>query len=401
MTGKIEPNAKPLAPFTFNASAEYRWLTEQYFLKCGRGDPDEELSRRLVAYVNHIALQGDAPFDPIASLSADAEAEREAVRLQRAAQIRSSFTKEKADAELRAICENLSCGCEGGGWASPLWISGLEWGGGSSEPDGTSYIDFDEYENTCTAWLKPDRDAAARWLNAYRYNQYLVRFCTRLFGWQYEENVASGTLAERAAAKGLFMPNGVGAKLNLFPFSRQNNSQWKALHVRYQGVDLGRIVDLIQAGKFFDVNEYYKKAVEWRSSALLKRLYETTRDGSPKLVVGIGIGKKREFAEMFGALESEEMHLSDVTGISTAVYEIGHALDADGQAVPLRNCWLVVLPFFYGGSGSLSSYSVLDQTVRSIQAFLLEKGVPAFWADPKWSTPYDWTRAGKESVLFD
>ena len=115
MTGKIEPNAKPLAPFTFNASAEYRWLTEQYFLKCGRGDPDEELSRRLVAYVNHIALQGDAPFDPIASLSADAEAEREAVRLQRAAQIRSSFTKEKADAELRAICENLSCGCEGGG----------------------------------------------------------------------------------------------------------------------------------------------------------------------------------------------------------------------------------------------------------------------------------------------
>ncbi len=84
MTGKIEPNAKPLAPFTFNASAEYRWLTEQYFLKCGRGDPDEELSRRLVAYVNHIALQGDAPFDPIASLSSEAEAEREAVRLQRA-----------------------------------------------------------------------------------------------------------------------------------------------------------------------------------------------------------------------------------------------------------------------------------------------------------------------------
>ena len=380
-------NDNPISTFTFKVSAEFQWLAEQYFLKQRPDDdPDEVIGDLFKALLAHTALHGTERFDPVYALSEEAIHESEKARCRHAEETRFSFDKSEAERTLEAVCGNLSCGCEGGGWDSPIWICGLEWGGGSQEEDGTNFIDFDEYQNTSRNW-KVSKNGQTRWLNAYPYNRYLVRFFTRFFNWDNRGTISE--LCQQAAEKGLFAPNGVGAKLNMYPFSRRDNNIWKELHIRWRGVDLGCAGDLLKEGRFLSRDEYCDKAATWRKKALLSRLYQSARNGEPKLVIGVGISSKKNFAKMFGAV-GPGIGIGHDAPASTAAYKITTALDENGSPVPIENCWLIVLPFFYGGRNSLADIDgKLNPTVDAIKAFLQDQNVLRFWEDEKWSAGYD------------
>ena len=292
-------------------------------------------------------------------------------------QIQREFTKEKADKVLREFCANLSNGCEAQIWDSNVWFCGLEWGGGWLDSEtGLPYINLDNFRYPSDSNVIGDTsiEGITNWLNAYRFNQYLCRFFCYFYDWPVADQNAI-SYAKSAAQHGLFRT--VAAKLNLYPFSRRSHKEWMNLHVRYKGVDLGSIATL--KGKFPDQNEYTALAIETRKFSFQRHLAETSKT-KPVIIICVGLGNSSQFAEAFGADTTEKLSLP-YSEISSIVYPIREVWSTTNtrQKLTSNNCWLIVLPFFYGGPASLASHDKLKKTAFAIKNFLAENGITKFW----------------------
>lgn len=347
----------------------------------GQEDPYsrfQKLLERFAAVVGGVGADSDRTA-LLALLEKQSDEEQRQARLKRIERIRGAFTASTARDALMSYCANLCNGCEGGNWDSGLWFCGLEWGGGWTDPEsGRRYINLDNFQYPAAS--APDEtaqteDKLAEWLDAYRFNWYLARFLCRFFMWpvQGEDH---GNFAKAASRRHAFTPEGIGAKLNIFPLSRAADSEWGQLSVRWQGVDLGRIADLSDI--FPNLESYKNMAVEARRLGFQSRIAKNASEGRPTVVIGIGLQSRRAFVDAFGADAgvTERVPVKIEGGVKILASPIREVLvDEDGARRPAERSWLITIPFFYGGPASLAAYQKLDAAAAGIRAFLGAKGI--------------------------
>lgn len=371
-----EKNPESTSSWALHLPSDLEHRALDYLNEGGKADPYARFTTFLTRFAWRLGQPGPERAALLSLLADTTQEECARERKAYAEAVRASFTAAQAEADLRAYCRNLSNGCEGGSWSSGFWCCGLEWGGGWTDPKTEArYVNLDNFEYPATP--EAEREAEmARWLDAYPFNQRLARFMCRFFGWTPEaECPAHGDFARTAAKHNAFLlseEKGIGAKLNLYPLSRRSHHDWEALSVRWRGVDLGTIGSL--KGIFPAQQRYREIAIEERSKGFQKKLQENARAGRPTVVIGIGIGNLREFVRAFGADQSAGERIK-VEDANVQAFPISDPAGEAGGKAHLKHCWLVVIPFFYGGPSALGSYEKLDAVAAAIRAFLAVKGV--------------------------
>lgn len=241
---------------------------------------------------------------------------------------------------------NWACslsGCDGGNPSARIWISGIEWGGGSSE-DGTYYQDKLPAEIQKGAY--PGRAIHYDWKEhlTYRYGISFAKLFSALNGVEparYKEYVSSLGRDE------VF-------KLNLYPiaFDSTDGSLWK--QNRLEELTGFAEKHLFQTWCFYNRFPVFSQLV---------------RSHKPKIVIGTGVTYLPEYFACFGGDQDSSARIVSADVVHERVGK--KAITRRIYWAPINNdTTLFVIPFFSGQHGLNSDY-LLGEVGKKIREVTL------------------------------
>lgn len=197
--------------------------------------------------------------------------------------------------EFKAIV-NSFYGCTSGNINSPVWICGLEWGGGY-DPEIPICVeaDFQPYDFKDLQCWSPKEFWESFWAPRSRFCQAVIKV---LLGLREGKYVAPSKWYWEEVAKPLIDPKGLALILNKYPISmdgRANGEKnWNTYRVHLKGKDNGSLSEWTR----MNFNEYKEYVSEVRSSLFTQERMKR----KPQLIVCFGMNDKLE--QLFGVPEN-------------------------------------------------------------------------------------------------
>lgn len=263
-------------------------------------------------------------------------------------------------------------GCSTGNINSPVWICGLEWGGGWSQDIPIPHNSLRAYsfeDIQCFSGEDFEENFWAPKSNFCHGALMALQAIKRTkFDGQYEIDFK---VLEREKIVG---PFGLGLILNAFPisFSGRTNAQneWEKYKVRLSD---GSVKTIEEWTSFKNIAEYQDYVSYARSKTYtLKR-----KELCPKVIICFGISNARQFKKLWGAKDSDHVVLP--------------IEDEDKKSLPNNKCYwlsngegksntLLVITTFPGAIYGLKGSDQYDTLFKSIDSFL-STNLGSLWDD--------------------
>lgn len=260
-----------------------------------------------------------------------------------------------------------------GNTRSPVWICGLEWGGGHDPAIPIPVSDFEPYDFDDLQVWSADDFMSSFWAPNSRFCQAVIKILTGLRDRAYVSARCSWS-RENMIKENLIGPNGLALILNAFPISMSGTSarwsSWQQYQVRLSDGTVKLLREWTNLTTFDEYREYlFANRTPVYSREVDKR--------KPQLNICFGMNEGHE--QLFGAKEVKETFSSVVDGgHDCTVYEIEHQED--------NSCTLVLVsPFPVGRYGLIS-----DEQFDIVSKKISEIGINTF--GDRWLA--DWPRGG-------
>lgn len=281
-------------------------------------------------------------------------------------------TESAVPTEFRQIIESFY-GSTCGNTRSPVWICGLEWGGGYDPAIPIPVSDFDPYGFDELQVWSADDFLNSFWAPHSRFCQAVIKILTGLRDGKYVPARCSWN-RENMINENLIGPIGLALILNAFPISMSGTSarwsSWLQYQVRLNDGTVKRLNEWTKLPTFDKYREYL--------FAHRTRIYsQEVKNRKPQLIICFGMNEGHE--QLFGTKEIKETFSSVPDGgHDCTVYEIEHQED---NATTL----VLVTPFPVGRYGLIS-----DEQFDIVSKKISEIGVSTF--GNRWLA--DWPRGG-------
>lgn len=277
-------------------------------------------------------------------------------------------------AEFRQIIESFY-GSTCGNTRSPVWICGLEWGGGHDPAIPIPVSDFEPYVFDDLQVWSADDFLSSFWAPQSRFCQAVIKILTGLRDRAYVPSRCSWS-RENMIKENLIGPNGLALILNAFPISMSGTSarwsSWLQYQVRLNDGTVKPLSEWTQLPTFDKYREYL--------FAHRTRIYsQEVQNRKPQLIICFGMNEGHE--RLFGAEKIKETFSSVPDGgHDCTVYEIEHR---EGFTKTL----VLVTPFPVGRYGLISDaqFDVVSKKISEIGTDTFKDRWLADW--PRGDTP--------------